>query len=215
MRSEDWKELKVMLAELIESQKKTDQQLAETDAQIAKTDAQIAETHSQLAKTDAQLAKTDAQLAKTDAKLAKVCAKVDTLSEMYGGASNNQGKVAEEFFYNSLKHRPELDGIRFDFIDKNITRTRNNIEEEYDIILVNGSIVFIIEVKYRLHRKDIDRYVDRKLPNFLKLFPEYSGYDIRLAFASFHIEDELKDYAKEKGFLLLQRRGKVFESLAA
>jgi hypothetical protein len=27
---------------------------------------------------------------------------------MYGGPGNNQGKVAEEFCYNSLKHNPKL-----------------------------------------------------------------------------------------------------------
>jgi hypothetical protein len=187
-------DLKRLFSELAESQKRTDEQLA---------------------KTDAQLAKTDAQLAKSDAKLSKFIEKVDGLSQMYGGVSNNQGKVAEEFFYNSLKHNPELDGIRFDFIRKNITGSLGKIEEEYDIVLVNGSIVYLIEVKYRLRIEDINRYLSRKVPNFTKVFPEYKDFEIRVGFASFFIEDELIEYAREKGFLLLKRRGKVFEAVAA
>ena len=157
-------------------------------------------------KTDAQLAKTDAQLAKTDAKL-------DRLAEMYGGISNNQGKVAEEFFYNSLKHNAIINGVRFDFIEKNVTRSKDGIEEEYDILLVNGELVYIIEVKYSLHTRDIERMLTRKLLNFKKLFLEYRDYKIHTAFASFSIDKEVIKVGLEKGITLLQRRGELFETL--
>ena len=187
-------DLRDLIAKLVESQIKTDAQLAKTDAQLAKTDA--------------QLAKTDAQLAKTESKL-------DRLAEMYGGVSNNQGKVAEEFFYNSLKHNPILNGVRFDFIEKNVTRSKDGIEEEYDILLVNGEVVCIIEVKYSLHPRDIDRMLTRKLPNFKKLFLEYRDYNIHTAFASFSMDKEVIKEGLEKGITLLQRRGDIFETLFA
>ena len=56
-----------------------------------------------LAELVASQQKTDEQIAKTDAKL-------DRIAEMLGGVSNNQGKIAEEFFYNSLKYNPVLVG---------------------------------------------------------------------------------------------------------
>lgn len=209
------KDLKEIFKEIAITQdrvsKRTDE-LSKFQDELSKSIKELKDSQKEL--TESQK-KTDAQLAKTDIKLAKFIERVDELSKMYGGTSNNQGKVAEEFFYNSLKHNPELDGIRFDYIRKNVTGSRNRIEEEYDIILVNGSIVYIIEVKYRLRKEDIDRYVERKLPNFNILFPEYKGFDIKLAFASFFIDDELVEYAREKGFLLLKRRGKVFDALAA
>ncbi|MBF0353587.1 MAG: hypothetical protein HQM11_21350 [SAR324 cluster bacterium] len=166
-------------------------------------------------KTDAQLAKTDAQLAKTDAQLAKTDAKLDRLAEMYGGVGNNQGKVAEEFYYNSLKHDLTLQGIRFDFIEKNVTHYTDNVEEEYDLLLVNSEDVFIIEVKYHVHPKDIERLVGRKATNFKKLFPEYSHYRQHLGIATFAIEDEVKQLALNHGVTVLQRRGEVIETLAA
>ena len=73
----------------------------------------LAELVASQQKTDEQIAKTDAQLAKTDAKL-------DRIAEMLGGVSNNQGKIAEEFFYNSLKHNPVLVGKQFDSIFRNV-----------------------------------------------------------------------------------------------
>jgi Holliday junction resolvase-like predicted endonuclease len=192
--------------------KMTDDELRGLVASLAlaqvKTDAQLAKTDAQLAKTDAQLAKTDAQLAKTDAKLNK-------LAEMYGGVGNNQGRVTEEFYYNSLKHNPVLNGIQFDFIEKNVTRSKGGIEEEYDLLLVNGQEIYIVEVKYRLHPKDIERMVGRKLTNFKKLFPEYQNYRIHLALATFAVEDDVKQLALDNGVTLLQRRGDVIETLAA
>ncbi|GAB4271714.1 MAG: hypothetical protein Kow0065_21220 [Methylomicrobium sp.] len=201
-------ELRDIVVNLALLQAKTDEKLKQLAESQAKTDAQLAKTDAQLAKTDAQLAKTDAQLAKTDAKLSK-------LADMYGGVGNNQGKVAEEFYYNSLRHTLKLNGIQFDFIEKNVTRSKGDVEEEYDLLLVNGKDVFIIEVKYRLHPKDIALLVGRKRANFLKLFPEYRDYKIHLALASFAIEDEVKRMALEQGVTLLQRRGHVIETLAA
>jgi multidrug efflux pump subunit AcrA (membrane-fusion protein) len=201
-------ELRELVASLAVTQASTAQKLDQLAEAQARTDAQLAKTDEQLAKTDAQLAKTDAQLAKTDAKL-------DKLAEMYGGVGNNQGKVAEEFYFNSLKFKPELNGIKFDFIEKNVTRSKGNLEEEYDLLLVNGEELYIVEVKYRLHPKDIERLVGRKVKHFMRLFPEYRNYRIHLALATFSVEDDVKQMALELGITLLQRRGQLIETLAA
>ena len=187
-------ELKALVAQIAVAQTKTDMQLAKTDAQLAKTDA--------------QLAKTDAQLAKTDAKLSR-------LADMYGGVGNNQGRVAEEFYFNSLKKHPVLNGIHFDVIEKNVTRYTAQLEDEYDILLINGHEIFIIEVKYRAYPKDIDRLVNKKAVNFRKLFPEYAHYRHHLGLATFSIDDELKQDALQRGVTILQRCGNVIETLAA
>ena len=208
-------ELRELVASLAVTQASTAQKLDKLAEAQARTDAQLAKTDEQLAKTDAQLAKTDAQLAKTDAQLAKTDAKLDKLAEMYGGVGNNQGKVAEEFYFNSLKFKPELNGIKFDFIEKNVTRSKGNLEEEYDLLLVNGEELYIVEVKYRLHPKDIERLVGRKVKHFMRLFPEYRNYRIHLALATFSVEDDVKQMALELGITLLQRRGQLIETLAA
>jgi len=201
-------ELKDLVASLAIQSVKTDAQIAKTDAQLAKTDAQLAKTDAQLAKTDAQLAKTDAQLAKTDKKLNK-------LAKMYGGIANNQGDVAEEFYFNSLKANPILKGIHFDLVDKNITRCAYGIEDEYDIVMVNGKDIFIIEVKYKAHPSDLERLLTKKFPNFKKLYPEYKNYTKHLGLASFYINDDLKQQALANHVSLLQRKGDVVVEIAA
>ncbi len=215
-------ELRELLVRIAQAQLNTDVQLAETDKKlkelaenIAKTDLQLAETDKKLKELIESGKRVDERLNRLTEKMDKTEAKINKLAEMYGGTSNNQGKVAEEFFYNSLKHRPIINGIQFDFVQKNVSRSRGNLEEEYDLILANENIVFLIEVKYRLHKKDIEYYMGKKFPKFLSLFPEYKNHKIYVAFASFSVEDELKEQALQQGITILKRRGKVFEALAA
>jgi hypothetical protein len=101
------------------------------------------------AKTDAQMAKTDAQMAKTDAQMAKTDAKLDKLTALCGGIASNQGSVAEEFFFNSLVSEPFLGDIKFDRITPQLVVGRKGKQSEYDIVMVNGATVGIVEVKYK------------------------------------------------------------------
>ena len=183
----------------------TDDELREHFARIA---AAQDRTNAQMAKNAAQQAKTDAQMAETDAKL-------NRLAEMYGGVGNNQGAVAEEFFYNSLKADLVLGGGRFDIVTKNIGRSRAGLQDEFDLVLVNGREVLVVEVKYKAHQNDLRRLLDEKAPNFRRLFPEYADREQGLALASFHVHDELKREALEQGVTVLQRKGDVIETTAA
>jgi len=180
------------LKELRESQKKTDEQMKKTDEQMKKTDE--------------QMKKTDEQMKETDETIKK-------LSRLIGGIGNNQGDVAEEFFYNSLSHKPSLGGIDYDFIYKNITKRQNNIEDEYDMLLVNGKDVAIIETKYKAHSNDLDRLINKKYTNFKKLYPEYKDYKHHLGLASFNINDDLKQKALDESVMILQRKGEVIETI--
>jgi phage anti-repressor protein len=148
------------------------------------------------------------QSAKTDAKLERI-------GKMVGGISNNQGDIAEEFFYNSIKDKPTLAGINYDFIEKNVTRKKDNIEDEYDMLLVNGKDIAIIETKYKAHEKDLERLLNKKYTNFKKLYPEYKNYTHHLNLASFYISDDLKQQALESGVSVLQRKGDVVETTIA
>ena len=157
--------------------------------------------------------KTDEQMKKTDEKLNKLLESHKKLGQMVGGISNNQGDIAEEFFYNSLKHKPSLAEINYDFVDKNVTRSKNDTEDEYDILLVNGKDVAIIETKYKAHANDIERLINKKYPNFKKLYPEYKNYNHHLGLASFNINDDVKKLAEQNNVILLQRKGDIIETI--
>jgi len=152
-------------------------------------------------------AKTDEQMKKTDEIVKETSRKVDKLGILLGGISNSQGDVAEEFFINSIGSHQNIGGIQYDFMDNNISRKRNNIEDEFDIVLVNGKDVAIIEIKYKLNQKDIDRLLNKKIVNFKKLYPEYKDYNHHLGLASFKIHSDLKQEALDNNIMVLQRKG--------
>ncbi len=226
-------ELKALVAGLAIAQDRTEALLAETAVRQAKHEAKQAKREAKQSKREAKqakreakqakreakhedyLAKTEAFLAESAARQAETDAELKRLAKMFGGMGNNLGAVAEEFYHNSLKADPVLAGVRFDFIDKNVTRSRAGVEDEFDLLLVNGSEVCVVEVKHKAHESDLERLLDKKAPNFRRLFPEHAGRRQWLALAAFHIHDELKEAALAQGVTVLQRKGDVFDTLPA
>ena len=132
---------------------------------------------------------------------------------MLEGVSNNQGKIAEECFYNSLKQNPVLVGKQFDSVFRNIVGSTRDSQEEYDILLFNSDSVFIIEVKYRVHPKDIDTLIKRKGGNSLLLLPQYRDFQRHLGLATFSIEDAVLQEALDRGVPVPQRRSDLIETI--
>ncbi|MBL0703598.1 MAG: hypothetical protein JJV95_06430, partial [Sulfurospirillum sp.] len=97
------------------------------------------------AKEDKRHAKRQIEKDKRDAEAEK---RLDELGELIGDVSNDPEYIAEEFFYNSISANPKLNDIDYDFTDKNITRRRFGIEDEFDMVLINSKDVAIIETKY-------------------------------------------------------------------
>jgi len=155
--------------------------------------------------TDKKFQETAEQMKETDRKL-------DRIGKMVGGMSNNLGDVAEEFFYNTISSNPTLAGVKYNFTDKNITRKYSDIEDEFDIVLVNGKDVAVIETKYKAHDSDLDRLLNKKQKNFKLLYPEYKKYHHHFGLATFHINDDLKNRALENGVIVLQRKGNIIET---
>ena len=157
-------------------------------------------------------AKTDEQMKRTDEKFEELRISNKTMGKLLGNISNNQGDVAEEFFYNSLAHTQTLAGIHYDFVDKNMTRTSNGISDEYDIVMINGKDIAIIEVKYKAHESDLEKLLTKKYENFKTLFPMYKDYNHHLVLATFSLYDDLKEKALANGVTVLQRKGDTIES---
>ncbi len=184
-------ELKDLVASLAVESKKTDEQLQRTDEQLQKTDKQLQKTIEQSEDTKKTLKNVGIHL---------------------GGITKSQGKVAEEFFYNSIRTTKTVASIKYDEIFKNLKKDRDNVSDEYDILLVNGKDILIIETKYRAKSKDLNKLINKKYKNFKKLFPIYKDYNHHLALASFQIEDNVREKALKNGVLVLQRKGKLIES---
>jgi len=192
-------ELKALVASLAVDSKNLHEAQRVTDEQIKLNAIAQKATDEQMKRTDEQMKRTDEQMKRTDEKL-------ERMGITLGNVTNNQGDVAEEFFFNSLANDTHLGNIHFDDIEKNGHKRRGKMEEEYDIIMTNGDAIGIVEVKYKAHENDLDK-LDRKMQNFKKLFPIYQNFKQYGAIASFHINDEAKREALKRGYFVLQRSG--------
>ena len=147
-----------------------------------------------------------------DKRAEKLDRKLDKIAKMGGNIGNNQGDVAEEFFFNTLKVNPRIGSMQFDDVSANVLKTRDGIKDEYDILLTNGNCLAIVETKYKAHINDVEHLKNRKIPNFRKLFPIYANYTIFAGIAGFHINEDVVTKAEEYGFFILKRHGKLVES---
>lgn len=182
----------------------TDQELKDLVASLAvksdRLDAQLA----------AQLNANAAQQAANSVLMAETTRKLDKASALLGNIGQNQGAVAEEFFFNSLQAKPVLGGVQYDDIFSNVHSFNGKLQNEYDVVMVNGKSVALIEVKYVVHPDDIEKTI-KGIANYRTLFPQHKDFAIYGAIAGFKIPQDVVDSAKEQGLMVLKRVGDVME----
>ncbi len=164
--------------------------------------------------TDQELRDLVASLAeksdRLDAQMAETTRKLDKASALLGNIGQNQGAVAEEFFFNSLQAKPVLGGVRYDDVFLNVHSFNGKLQNEYDVVMVNGKSVALIEVKYAVHSDDIDKTI-KGIANYRTLFPQHKDFAIYGAIAGFKIGEDVAESAKKQGLMVLKRVGDVME----
>jgi predicted RNase H-like nuclease (RuvC/YqgF family) len=197
---ESQKRTSEQIMELKESQKKTDEHIMELKESQKRTDEQLNRTDEQLSRTDAQLNRTDDQLKQTDAQLQKTIKKLDDIGYQLGDMGLVQGEVAEELFYRNVT------GL-FLSMDMRFARIRRNVKVkgfgEYDIVADDEGRVLVIEVKNKLSKRLVDEFMQKKLPRFKTLFPEYRESKMLAGIGALVVKDDVGRYAEKAGLFVL------------
>ena len=213
-------ELKDLIASLAIKSDRLDAAQARTDAQMAETDRKLNKL-SELygggsdrfdaaqARTDTRMAETYAQMARTDAQMAETDRKLNKLSELYGGVSDNQGSAAEEFFFNTLNAKPVIGNITYDRVTPNLVASKPGSRFEFDIVLVNGSSVAVIEVKHKAHLSSLDQ-LEKQLQRYRESFPEHANYKLYGGVAGLSVPQDTIDEAHKRGLFVLKQQGDAF-----
>jgi anaerobic selenocysteine-containing dehydrogenase len=127
------------------------------------------------------------------------------LQKTVGAWANNQGAFAEEYFFNSFESgRQNFFGEKFDEIKKNIKGIEK--DDEYDILLINGEYIGIIEVKFKAHENDIPKVL-RKAETFSENFPKYKNHKIYLGLATMAFYPELEQECVNEGIAVIKQIG--------
>jgi len=144
-----------------------------------------------------------------DRQIEKVSKQMERTDKMMGGISNNNGLFAEEYFFNSIKKGGKtLFGEKFDkLIKAEIIEDENHkTKGELDTLLINCTSAAIIEVKYRVRKKSVEKML-KKVKPFREKFPEYSNHRLYLGLASLVFDEAVEKDCLENGIAVIKQVG--------
>ncbi len=191
--------------ELREYQKDTYKQIREYHKETAK---QIRESNKRIdlliEKTQKQVDKTERSVDKMARRVDKMARKVDAVGKQLGDMGIVQGEIGEDLFYRNVKYLFRKRGIEFETVTRNLMKRE---VAEYDIVAETRGEVLVIEVKNKLNKRMIDKFIDKKLPDFKTVFPEYKDYRVSGGIGALVVKDDDSAYAEKKGLYVLTQRG--------
>jgi len=159
--------------------------------------------------TDQKLKDLIASIAEENKETARI---VKELSRRMGGVDENIGSHAEQFFQNIFMGKLTFAGQKYDKMIANMECCKNGVPLiEFDIVLVNGKSVAIIETKHRIHPKFVKELAEERLPKFRELWPEYSKHKAYLGIAGFSFNQKVLEEAEKYGICVLRQVGDSIE----
>jgi len=147
--------------------------------------------------------------ADADREMRELRASIKEVNSAIGGITNSNGFFAEQYFFNSFENKKQtFFGESFDAIQKNVKSVVVGINDEYDIMMINGAAAGIVEVKYRARLEDIPRIIN-KANTFRVNFPQYQNHRIYLALATMIFNDRIEDECKKAGIAIVKQVGET------
>ena len=169
-------------------------------AGIAQLRESQSETNVQIRELKESQAKTDEQLNRTDAQLRKTIQKLDNIGCQPGDLGLVQGEVAEDLFFRNLRGVFKKARIDLKKVKRNLKRKGAG---EFDLVAENGDKVLVVEVKNKLDKRMVDKFLEKKLPRFKELFPEYEKYQVVGGMGALVVKDDVGRYAEKAGLYVL------------
>ena len=169
-------------------------------AGIAQLRESQSETNVQIRELKESQAKTDEQLNRTDAQLRKTIQKLDNIGRQLGDLGLVQGEVAEDLFFRNLRGVFKKARIDLKKVKRNLKRKGAG---EFDLVAENGDKVLVVEVKNKLDKRMVDKFLEKKLPRFKELFPEYEKYQVVGGMGALVVKDDVGRYAEKAGLYVL------------
>jgi Holliday junction resolvase len=152
-----------------------------------------------------------AKFAEIDRIIQENAEKMEKFGIQVGGISNNMGHHAEQYFQSALAESLTFGGIKFDRMVYNLNHKSDSGEVEFDIALVNGNSIAIIEVKNRIHPNFIKKLAEERVEKFRKFFPEFKKLKAYIGIAAFSFSKKVLEEAEKYGIGIIRQHGKSIE----
>ena len=146
------------------------------------------------------------------ATITKMSEKVDRISDNVGGLNRSMGELIETLIAARLWEKfPDYD-LKRAYQRIPIYNEYNEIKTDIDILLVNTVMCMAVEVKRELDQiKDVDRHLKRM--QLIRQYPpeQIGNKQLFGAMAGGIVDHDVKDYAYESGFFVLEFTGESVE----
>jgi hypothetical protein len=137
---------------------------------------------------------------KTDEQLNKTIKKLDEIGRQLCDLGLVQGEVAEDLFYRNVRYLFRSRDMNFRDVKRNLKKKGFG---EYDIVAVDGDAVLVIEVKNKLQKRMVDRFINKGLPKFKEAFPQYRDRRLLGGIGALVVKDDIGRYAEKAGLYVL------------
>ncbi len=151
--------------------------------------------------------KADAELRKlrkrTDRQLQRTFQKIDDVFYMLKEKGITDHNIVEDQFYKNIRYILKQKPFAFSSVRRNLTRKG----VWYDIVAVGENRVLIAEMENRLEQDMVDDFVNRQIPKFRQIFPEYRDFPLIGGVGALVIRKAVSRYAEEKGLYVMTQNG--------
>ena len=190
-----------------ESQKKFDEQMEESRKESRKKDEQMAESQKESQK------KFDERMAESQKNFEdQMKESRKEFDKRFGDLTNRFGEIVEYMVAPNLLEKFREFGLNFLTASSNfkVRDPENNIFFEIDIKLDNSDKTMLVEVKTKLTVEDVQGHANRM--EKMRLYNTIHGHKRTLlgAVAGVVIKPNVKKYALEQGFYVIEPSGETF-----
>ena len=153
---------------------------------------------------------TDLQMKQTDRQIGKLERTINKIGSRF---NERWGRFVESLVTGKLSQLLREKGIQVLYTYPNVTKEILNKRgevigrKEFDIIVVNGTEVVVVEVKTVLSRKEVKMFLERTIQNFKKYFPDHKDRILYGAMAYLKSENKADLLAEEQGLFVIKATG--------
>jgi hypothetical protein len=126
-----------------------------------------------------------------------------------GELGNRFGELAEHLVAPNIKEKFKTLGFIFEKISQNvvISDSKGKCCTEIDILLENGDIVIVVEVKSRPKQKDVDKHINRMEILRQRADTKSDKRKYRGGIAGAIRDEEARSYSHEAVFYVIEQTG--------
>ena len=171
--------------------------------------ASLKETGERFKDTELRFKETERLIKENAEQMKDTDRRMKELQQTVGGWSNSHGFFAEEYFINSFRNgEKNFLGEKFDEFRDHVKPgfPKKEFDDEYDMMLINGKSVGIIEAKFKLRQKHLPKIL-RKPETFRENFPEYAHLKVYLGVAALTFDPVAEQECIDKGLAIIKQVG--------